>query len=113
MRFHAFVPVALAFAIAQGAYAADAPQPAPAASAVLGDSADSSRQNVVVQGAAATEAPEAPKFTCHMENDIGSMRMHKVCTKVPTETERLQLQDALRNNLPNNNLTHPAAGSGH
>lgn len=111
MRFHAFVPVALAFAIAQGAYAADAPQPA--ASAATGDSADSSRQNVVVQGAAATETPEAPKFTCHMENDIGSMRMHKVCTKVPTEAERLQLQDSLRNNLPNNNLTHPAAGSGH
>ena len=112
MRFQAFVPVALAFAIAQGASAADAPPPAPAASAATAESPDSSRQNVVVQGAA-PETPEAPKFTCHMENDIGSMRMHKVCTKVQTDAERLQLQDALRNNLPNNNLTHPAAGSGH
>ena len=113
MRFQAFVPVALALAIAQAAYAADAPQPAPAASAAAAESLDSSKQNVVVQGAATTETPEAPKFTCHMENDIGSLRMHKVCTKVPTDAERLQLQDSLRNNLPNNNLTHPAAGSGH
>ena len=113
MRFQAFVPVALAFAIVQGASAADASQPAPAASAAAAESSDSARQNVVVQGATATETAEAPKLTCHMENDIGSMRMHKVCTKVPTEAERLQLQDSLRNNLPNNNLTHPAAGSGH
>jgi hypothetical protein len=113
MRFQAFVPVALALAIAQGAYAADAPQPAPTTSGATGESSDSSKQNVVVQGAAATETPEPPKVTCHMENDIGSMRMHKVCTKVQTDAERLQLQDSLRNNLPNNNLTHPAAGSGH
>lgn len=113
MRFQAFVPVALALAITQGAYAADVPQPAPAASAATAESLDSSRQNVVVQGAGAAESPEPPKVTCHMENDIGSLRMHKVCTKVLSDAERRELQDSLRQNLPNNNLTHPAAGSGH
>ncbi len=112
MRFQAFVPIALAFAIAQGAYAADVPQPTPAASGPSAES-DSPKQDVVVQGAAATETPDAPKVQCHQESDIGSMRMHKVCTKVPTAAERSALQDAIRQNLPNNSLTHPAAGSGH
>jgi hypothetical protein len=112
MRFQAFVPVVLAFAIAQGAYAADVPQPAPAASGAAAESG-SPKQDVTMQGAAATETPEAPKVQCHQESDIGSMRMHKVCTKVPTEAERNALQDAIRQNLPNNSLTHSVAGSGH
>jgi hypothetical protein len=67
----------------------------------------------VAQSASAASADsEAPKLQCRQESDIGSMRMHKVCTKVPTEAERSALQDALRQNLPNNNLTHPAAGGG-
>ena len=96
MRFLLLAPLVLALG-AQVAFAADAPPGA--------------AQSVSVAASAAE--PEAPKVTCHQESDIGSMRMHKVCTKVPTEAERSQLQDQLRNNLPNNNLTHPAAGSGH
>ena len=98
MRF--LVPAS--FALILGAQAALAADPAPAAA-----------QSVSVSASAASPEAEAPKLQCHQESDIGSMRMHKVCTKVPTEAERSALQDALRNNLPNNNLTHPAAGSGH
>ena len=97
MRFLLLAPLVLVLG-AQAAFAAD---PAPATA-----------QSVSVAASAAPANSEAPKFECHQESDIGSMRMHKVCTRVPTETERLQLQDALRQNLPNNNLTHPAAGSG-
>jgi len=77
------------------------------------DPASAASQSVSMSASSATPDPEPPKLVCHQESDIGSMRMHKVCTKVQTDAERLQLQDTLRNNLPNNNLTHPAAGSGH
>ena len=113
MRFLALVPAVLTLALAQVASAAsgDASQAAQAASAPGTESSESAKQHVVVQGA--PETPEAPKLECHMESDIGSMRMHKICTKVPTEAERLQMQDAIRQGLPNNNLTHPAVGSNH
>ena len=98
MRFLLLLPFALALS-AQSTLAAD-PEPAAA-------------QSVAISASSPSADAEAPKFQCHMESDIGSLRMHKVCTKVPTDAERRELQDSLRNNLPNNNLTHPAAGSGH
>jgi hypothetical protein len=45
--------------------------------------------------------------------DIGSMRMHMVCTRVQTDAERLQMQDAMKSSLPNSSLAHAAAGAGH
>lgn len=95
MRFQLLVPLVLAV----GASVALAADPEPAGPP----------QSVSVS-ASAPEQPELARFTCHQESDIGSMRMHKVCTKVPTEAERVQVQDAVRNGLPNNNLTHPAIG---
>ncbi len=79
------------------------------------DAASDAAQSVSVSASAATATPEAeaPRLVCHQESDIGSMRMHKVCTKVQTDSERLQLQDTLKNNLPNSSLTHAAAGAGH
>ena len=113
MRFLAIVPAVVALTLAQAALAAsgDAPQVAPAASAPAAETPDSAKQHVDVQAAA--ETPEPPKLECHMESDIGSMRMHKVCTKVLTEAERTQLHNTLVNNLPNSSIAHPAAGAGH
>jgi hypothetical protein len=98
MRFLLLASLALVL----GAQAALAADPAPEAA-----------QSVAIAASAASAEPEAPKFQCHQESDIGSMRMHKVCTKVLTDAERAALKDTLMNNLPNNNITHPAAGSGH
>jgi hypothetical protein len=97
MRFLLLAPLVLVLG-AQAALAADA---VPAAA-----------QSVAVSASAPPADGEAPKVQCHQESDIGSMRMHKVCTKVLSDAERNALQDTLRQNLPNNNLTHPAAGSG-
>jgi hypothetical protein len=94
MRLQLLVPLVLATG-AGLAFAAD-PEPA------------SPPQSVSVSASA--PEPELARFTCHQESDLGSMRMHKVCTKVPTEAERVQVQDAVRNGLPNNSLTHPAVG---
>ncbi len=98
MRYLLLTPVLLVLG-AQVAHA-QAPASAPA-------------QSVAVAASAVAAAPEAPKVECHQEAETGSMRVRKVCTKIPTDAERSALQDALRQNLPNNNLTHPAAGSGH
>jgi hypothetical protein len=113
MRFFAIVPAVLVLTLAQGAFAAsgDAPQVAQAASAPAAEMPDSAKQHVDVQAAA--ETPEPPKMECHMESDIGSMRMHKICTKVPTEAERIQLRNAFVQGLPNNSIAHPVAGGGH
>lgn len=94
MRLQLLVPLVLAI----GAGAALAADPEPA----------SPPQSVSVS--ASSPEPELRRFTCHQESDLGSMRMHRVCTKVPTDAERVQVQDAIRNGLPNNNLTHPAIG---
>lgn len=103
MRFLAIVPAVLVLTLAQGAFAAsgDAPPAAQAASAPAAETPDAATQ------------PEQVKMECHMESDIGSMRMHKICTKVLTEAERTQLHNTLVQGLPNNNITHPAPGSGH
>jgi hypothetical protein len=69
--------------------------------------------SVSVAASAATAEAEAPKLVCHQESDIGSMRMHKVCTRVQTDAERLQMQDAMKSSLPNSSLAHAAAGAGH
>ena len=100
MRFLLLAPVLLA--LGHAAMAADA------ASAPTGTAA----QSVAVSASGAVAEPEAPKFTCHQESAIGSMMMHKVCTKVPTEAERNSLQEAMRENLPNNSIAHPAAAPG-
>lgn len=91
-----------------GANAALAADPAPAA-----ESASAVPQSASVSASGATPEAEPPKLVCHQESDIGSMRMHKVCTKVQTDAERQQMQDTLRNDLPNSSLTHSAPGSGH
>lgn len=96
MRLQLLVPLVLAI----GAGAALAADPGPA----------SPPQSVSVSASSPEPEPELRRFTCHQESDLGSMRMHRVCTKVPTEAERVQVQDAIRNGLPNNNLTHPAIG---
>ena len=67
-------------------------------------------QSVSVSASAASAESEVPRFQCHQESDIGSMRMHKVCTKVLTDNERLATQKAMTDLLPNNSLTHPAIG---
>ena len=95
MRFLLLTPLVLVLGV-QAALAAD---PAPAAA-----------QSVAVSASAPAADAEAPKVQCHQESDIGSMRMHKVCTKVLTDAERSALQDTIRQNLPNNSLAHPAAG---
>jgi hypothetical protein len=95
MRLHLLVPLVLV----AGAGVALAADPEPSAP-----------PQAVSISASSPEQPELVRFTCHQESDIGSMRMHKVCTKVPTEAERVQVQDAVRNGLPNNGLTHPAIG---
>ena len=99
MRFLLLAPVLLAFG--QAALAAEA------ASAPTGVAA----QSVAVSASAAAAEPEAPKVTCHQEAAIGSMMMHKVCTREQTEAERNATQEAMRQNLPNNSIAHPAAGA--
>jgi hypothetical protein len=86
MRFHLLAPLVLAL----GACAAPAPD--------------------AVRVASAAPADEQ-KTECHMESDTGSMMMHKVCTRPQTEAERNATQEAMRQNLPNNSIAHPAAGS--
>ena len=87
MRLHLLVPLVLVL----GACAAPAPE--------------------AVQVAAAAPAdPNAPRFECHQESDIGSMRMHKVCEKVQTDSERLATQQAILDRLPNASILHPAVG---
>ena len=98
MRFLVLAPVLLA--LGQATLAAEAVS-APADSA----------QSVSVAASAAAE-PEAPKVTCHQEASAGSMMLHKVCTRVPTEAERNALQETLRQNLPNNSLAHRAPEPG-
>ena len=99
MRFLVLAPVLLA--LGQPVLAADA------ASAPTG-----AAQSVPVSASAAAD-PEQPKVVCHQEAAIGSMMMHKVCTRAQTEAERNATQEVLRNIPPNNSIAHPAAGSGH
>ena len=64
-----------------------------------------------VSVAASAVEPETPKVTCHQEASAGSMMLHKVCARVQTEAERNAMQESMRQNLPNNSIAHPAAGS--
>jgi hypothetical protein len=84
-----------------------------AQAALAADPASAPAQSVAIAASAASVEAEAPKLECHQESDIGSMRMHKVCTKVPTDAERRALNDSLMNNLPNSSIAHQAAGAGH
>ena len=99
-----FVFLGLALSI-QSALAAD--------TASVTDAASAPTQSISASAAAPTPETEAPRLVCHQESDIGSMRMHKVCTRVQTDSERLQLQDTLKNSLPNSSLAHAAPGAGH
>lgn len=92
----------LSLALGQAVLAANSPDQSPAAPAAAPQA---------VSVAASSAETEQPKVVCHQEAAIGSMMMHKVCTRVQSESERNATQEALRNMAPNNSIAHPAAGS--
>jgi len=58
-----------------------------------------------------TDLTPQSKLVCHKESAIGSSMIHTVCESEQSEADRLATQDRLRNQLPNNGVTHPAVGS--